>query len=108
MSLHYFLYCRKNYERIIQHLEYIIDIFDDINYMTISEFLDSYELTHEKQNNKINFFIEKLAYVKNLKDDCSREIQQLCCHDYVDDVIDVAHERSEHITYCSICETMKP
>ncbi len=108
MSLHYFLSCRKNYERIIQHLEYIIDIFDDINYLTISELPDSNEITNEKQNNNVNFFIEKLAYVKILKDDYSHKIGELCCHDYVNDVIDVAYERSQHITYCSICESMKP
>ena len=80
---------------------------DDINYLTISEIPDTNEITNEKENNNIHFFIEKLAYVKSLKDDCGHKIEELCCHDYVNDVIDISHERSQHITYCTICETVK-
>ena len=40
MSLHYFLSCKRNYIKIIQKLEYIIETLDDIDYLTISEFSD--------------------------------------------------------------------
>ena len=102
MSLHYFLSCKKNYIKIIQKLEYIIETLDDINYATISEFSD---ICYPK-NNK-DFFTDKIKHFQDLIDNCNNELDQLCCHNYVDDVIDIAPERSQSITYCTICETVK-
>jgi hypothetical protein len=103
MSLNYFLSCRKKYEKIIQHLEYIIETLDDIDYMTISEFSD---ICYPK-NNKI-FFTDKIKHFQINIDICNNELLHLCCHNYVNDTIDVTHERSQNITYCTICETVKP
>jgi hypothetical protein len=102
MSLHYFLSCKRNYIKIIQKLEYIIETLDDIDYMTISEFSD---ICYPK-NNKI-FFTEKIKHFQDLINNCNNELDHLCCHNFIDDVIDITPERSQSITYCSICETMK-
>ncbi len=102
MSLNYFLSCKRNYIKIIQKLEYIIETLDDIDYMTISEFSD---ICYPK-NNKA-FFTEKIKHFQDLIDNCNNELDHLCCHNYVDDVIDITPERSQSITYCAICETVK-
>ena len=102
MSLHYFLSCKRNYIKIIQKLEYIIETLDDINYMTISEFSD---ICYPK-NNK-SFFTEKIKHFQDLIDICNNELDQLCCHNFIDDVIDITPERSQSITYCAICEIVK-
>ena len=102
MSLHYFLSCKRNYIKIIQKLEYIIETLDDINYATICEFSD---ICYPK-NNK-DFFTEKIKHFQALIDNCNNELYHLCCHNYIDDVIDITPERSQSITYCAICEKVK-
>jgi hypothetical protein len=102
MSLHYFLSCKRNYINIIQKLEYIIETLDDIDYMTISEFSD---ICYPK-NNKA-FFTEKIKHFQDLIDNCNNELDHLCCHNFIDDVIDITPERSQSITYCAICEIVK-
>ena len=102
MSLHYFLSCKRNYIKIIQKLEYIIETLDDIDYMTISEFSD---ICYPK-NNK-DFFTEKIKHFQDLIDNCNNELDHLCCHNFIDDVIDITPDRSQSITYCDICETVK-
>ena len=102
MSLHYFLSCKRNYIKIIQKLEYIIETLDDIDYLTISEFSD---ICYPK-NNK-DFFTEKIKHFQDLIDNCNNELDHLCCHNFIDDVIDITPDRSQSITYCDICETVK-
>jgi|LakMenE18May11ns_1017448.scaffolds.fasta_scaffold9781312_2 hypothetical protein len=102
MSLHYFLSCKRNYIKIIQKLEYIIETLDDINYATICEFSD---ICYPK-NNK-DFFTEKIKHFQDLIDNCNNELDHLCCHNFIDDVIDITPDRSQSITYCDICETVK-
>ena len=102
MSLHYFLSCKRNYIKIIQKLEYIIETLDDIDYLTISEFSD---ICYPK-NNK-DFFTEKIKHFQINIDICNNELGHLCCHNYVDDTIDITPERSQNITYCTIFEKVK-
>ena len=102
MSLHYFLSCKRNYIKIIQKLEYIIETLDDINYMSISECPNNYNQGKNKE-----FFTEKIKYFQDLINNCNNELDHLCCHNYVDDVIDITPDRSQSITYCTICETVK-
>jgi len=102
MSLHYFLSCKRNYIKIIQKLEYIIETLDDIDYLTISEFSD---ICYPK-NNKA-FFTEKIKHFQINIDICNNELDHLCCHNYIDDTIDITLERSQSIAYCTICEKVK-
>jgi len=106
MSLHYFLSCKRNYINIIQKLEYIIETLDDVNYMTICEFQDNYDKIMNSKNNK-SFFTEKIKHFQDLINNCNNELDQLCCHNFIDDVIDLTPERSQSITYCTICEYTK-
>ena len=103
MSLHYFLSCKRNYIKIIQKLEYIIEILDDINYMSLNEFPNNCN----KEYNK-SFFTYKIQHFQDLIDNCNDNLEKICCHNYIHDTIDIDVERSQDIIYCSICETVKP
>ena len=60
MSLEYYLYCRKSYDKILQQLDYIIDTYEDINDTTYFEEnleKEDIELFDTEQNK--NFFRRK-------------------------------------------------
>ena len=103
MSLHYFLSCKRNYIKIIQKMEYIIEILDDISYISLNEFPNNCNKEHNK-----SFFTYKIQHFQDLIDNCNDNLNQICCHNYIHDTIDIDYERSETITYCTICETVKP
>jgi hypothetical protein len=105
MSLEYYLYCRKEYDNIISYIDAIIDKYDLINDITLTETnLDNnYCQIFKPEHNKY-FFIEKQKHIKELKKICNEKIQELCNHDYVDDLIDVTPDKSIYIRYCKICE----
>ena len=108
MSLNYFLSCKKNYDSVIQYLGYIINIFDDINYTAcdLENFDDSCtEMCNSTRNKQM--FIDKLEYITKLRDICNHKLEQLCEHNYIEDTIDITPERSQTITYCTICEYTK-
>lgn len=108
MSLEYYLYCRKEYSDIIIYINEIINKYEMISDVTTSENNleeTQYELFKPEQN-KI-FFIDRLRHIKHLKKICDWKIQDLCKHDFVDDVIDISPDESKHITYCKICEYIK-
>jgi|688.fasta_scaffold1836586_1 hypothetical protein len=103
MSLNYFLSCKKEYIKVVQHLECIVQTLDTIHYISLNEIPNSYN----QENNK-SFFTYKIKHFKDLIDNCNNNLHNLCCHNYVDDTIDVDEDRCQNITYCTICETVKP
>jgi hypothetical protein len=34
-------------------------------------------------------------------------LDSYCCHEYVEDIIDVDYDRSKRIVYCQLCELTK-
>ena len=92
MSLDYYLFCRKRCNNIINKLK------ETTNNNNNNIFLNELNLT--ENNNKLTHFI-------NLKNICERKIHKLCQHDFIDDYIDINPERSQKITYCTICEYTK-
>ena len=103
MSLEYYIYCRKSYDKIIQELDCIIDMFDEIDNFTFTEIDITYEMLNNVEQNK-HFFIERKKYIEQLRKFCSDKVIELCCHEMVDDDIDITPERSQRIRYCDICE----
>jgi hypothetical protein len=43
------------------------------------------------------------AFVEELED----TVEVYCCHEYVEDLIDVEYDRSKRIVYCQLCELTK-
>ena len=108
MSLDYYLYCRKQYNDIIDYLTEIINKYDLISDVTTSENeLEGtcYEL-FKPEHNKI-FFIDRRRHIKQLKRICDWKIEELCKHNFVDDLIDISPDKSISISYCTICEYTK-
>jgi hypothetical protein len=98
MDKNFFLLYKKNYEKIIDNLDSIIDSFNNI--IEINEIPDSI------LNSKIhkNFFIEKKCEISYLKKACNKYIYANCKHDFIIDLIDITPDYSKTIKYCQICE----
>ena len=111
MSLEYYLYCRKRYDYIIKNLEDITENYDCILDKTSDLNLEEelYKQLNEifNLNNNKNYFINKLQYIKELKTICSERINQLCTHNFIEDIIDITPDKSKKIVYCEICEYTK-
>ena len=95
MSLEYYLICRKSYDKLLQNLEDIINVYNEIDFGNI-------ELSNNKQN--LTFFNEKKDKVIQFKNICNQKIMHLCCHEFIEDTIDISPDKSQNIRYCSICE----
>jgi hypothetical protein len=45
--------------------------------------------------------------VKIFMEELEDTVDSYCCHDYVEDLIDVKYDRSQRIVYCQLCELTK-
>lgn len=105
MSLEYYLYCRKKYYEIVVNLDNILETYDTM-YYCIAEYEDLYYENIEKNIEK-SFFIEKKEYIIRQINKCNDNINNLCNHEFEEDMIDITPDRSENIVYCKICEYTK-
>lgn len=107
MSLEYYLFCRKQYNDILKGLDEILEKYELMCIITTAEKLerDYYEVFHPHKNKC--FFDEKVRHVHRCKKICEQKIMELCQHNYITDLIDISPERSQQITYCSVCEHTK-
>jgi hypothetical protein len=104
MSLEYYLFCRHRYEQIISNLEDILEAYELIINCTMDEEnleINHYEIFEPEDNN--TFFTNKLNHMKKLKKLCDNKINNLCNHDFENDLIDISPDKSDYITYCKIC-----
>jgi hypothetical protein len=110
MSLEYYLLSKKKYERIMEHLESVIEKFEDIFSYTAEFDMDEAESILDIFNPRSHsdYIRCKLNCVCQLKHICERKIKQLCVHEFVNDTIDIDPDRSQNITYCKICEYTVP
>lgn len=102
MNLDYFLFLVKEYEKILIQLNEVINIYDNLISRTNkeNEFYNDLNLTynqHLEQKTILMLSIEK----------CKNHIDDLCCHNYVSDFIDLTPDRSENIKYCILCGNTK-
>jgi len=113
MSLDYFTSCRKKYNKIIQYLNFTINIHKEINSLSIEEIqlLDTEIIRKLTLNDYDNLINQKELYIE-LKDICDNKIKELCnklkpwcCdHIYLEDDIDINPDCSQRIVYCTLCE----
>lgn len=109
MSLEYYLLSKKKYEIIIEHLEAVIENFEEIfSYGTVLNIDDECIVDIYQPRFHIDHIRTKLKRVSHLKNMCERKIFQLCAHEFVKDSIDISPERCQNITYCKICEYTIP
>ena len=104
MSLEYYIFCKKNYSKIIINLENIIEIYEsNIQNTCFEENLDINTREIFESETNYNFFIDKLSHIKQLKKICDNNIITICKHEFENDLIDITPDRSDNITYCKFC-----
>jgi len=107
MSLEYYLFCRKSQDEIIQHLDSIINIYQNIEDNIYIEKNVSLDITRQTHSQNILFFVERKKHIELIRQIYNDKVIELCCHDFIEDTIDVTPEKSVNIRYCSICEYTK-
>ena len=109
MSINYYLFCRDSYNRVINSLEDIINIFEEIDESIKEEKLQlkSDAILLNQSHNKL-FFSFKKQDIQVLKNICDKKILEICNHTFIEDTIDITPDRSQNIRYCSICEYTDP
>jgi hypothetical protein len=100
MSVNYYLFCRKSYDKIICDLENIISKFEEIDEFAKEE----NDILLSNQSENITFFYEKKEHIRILRALCNMKIFKMCNHEFIEDTIDIDLDRSENIRYCKICE----
>ena len=112
MSLNYFLLCKKSTEENILHIDAIITNYHKM----YTELLKHYECMSDCDEN-LHYrnilrlrqeYIDKKKEQIELLDIYTNRIYNLCQHNFIDDNIDVTPEITQKITYCSVCEYIKP
>ena len=101
MDITYFLSSKNKLQKILSYLNEIkltyceiqLERYDSINNEYVTEQVDEYE----KKISELETTIEHLNQI----------ILSNCEHSFVQDVIDITPDRSQQITYCSICEYTK-
>jgi hypothetical protein len=69
--------------------------FFEQNPLIISQFNALFDPTLYKS--KVQMFAEELEDT----------LDSYCCHEYVEDLIDVEYDRSKRVVYCQLCELTK-
>ena len=100
MDINYFLSSKKKLQKILLYLNEIKLTYceiemerDDIN----DEYITEQIIEYEKKIIELDLTIEHL----------NQFICHSCEHTFVEDVIDITPDRSQNITYCTICEYTK-
>jgi hypothetical protein len=104
MSINYYLFCKKSYDKIIYDLENIISIFEKLDEFEKEE----NDILLSNQSENIIFFYKKKEHIRILRALCNMKIFKMCNHDFIEDTIDIDPERSQNIRYCKICEYTDP
>lgn len=55
----------------------------------------------------VNLYNELVCDLEALKEYLEEKIKNICCHEWVCDLVDVSPDRSQHIVYCMLCEVTK-
>lgn len=112
MDINYFLMCKKKYSNIIYNFENIINECDDI-INEITDFLQKNHTIHEDEclKKKLSqIFDLKKHYIQEKENmvyifkECNENIQNMCNHEFINDVIDITPDFSQNICYCRLCE----
>ena len=82
-------------QQLLQDIKNNENDFFDKNPLILTQFNSIFDPTVFKS--KVDHFAEEL------KD----TVDNYCCHEYIEDIIDVDYDRSKRIVYCQLCELTK-
>lgn len=71
----------------------------DYTYVTI-ELINFYNDLSERAQ-------EEMKYLIFINENTNKQINQVCEHDFVTDIIDIAPDKDQTVCYCKICELNK-
>jgi hypothetical protein len=110
MDINYFLLMRGKYNSILDHLDSIIDAFDETREFN-SEYVTNediaFNIIFSPEANK-SFFLERKKHILYLKNLCNEYIKNICNHEFIQDLIDINPDESKSISYCKFCEMNSP
>jgi len=108
---------RTKYNSILARLREIVDIYDEIignpellltlhrDFLTNTELLtriDSVQIIEQRK-----YYMTQIAHIIKTIKNVTSDIHANCVHEFVNDSIDIDCDRSQNITYCTICEYTK-
>lgn len=111
MDLDYFLFLEKEYKKISLHLDEIIASYEGLivyttkqqnktNTFEVNEMVDTLNFKHHQ------YLLQKNRLLHSLNN-CRENMNNICHHNYITDLIDLSPERSEIIQYCTLCGNTK-
>ena len=111
MCLYYFLMCKKTIEANQIFIDELISNYETMYYVLVKQYECMSECNeHEYYKNILKAraeFINKKKENEELLTLCKTKIYNLCEQNFINDEIDVTPDRSQKITYCTICESNK-
>ena len=103
MDINYFLSSKKKLQKILSYLNEIKLTYYE---MEIKEENGSI-ITCDYIQNNIEEIEDKICEIELTIQYLNELIFNNCKHTFVEDVIDITPDRSQNITYCTICEYTK-
>lgn len=110
MSLDYYLQLKNKYEHLIFSIDQTIDIYKEMLDLAYKERIDNINSVPIVLNRDIAYLLKMIDVNKenkmniiNLKKKVSEFINQICEHDFIEDLIDIDPDRSKIINYCRFC-----
>jgi hypothetical protein len=98
MDIIYFLSSKKRLQKVLSHLNEIKLTYCEIQ-LEINDGIND-----EYINDEINEYDKKIIELELTIEHLTRFICDKCEHNFVKDVIDITPDKSQNITYCTICE----
>ena len=93
----------NTYDAIIGNPELLLTLHSDVLLLTdLSTRIDSVQIVEQKKH-----YLTKIKHITQTIQNVTKDIHQNCAHDFIDDSVDIDCERSQNITYCTICEYTK-
>jgi hypothetical protein len=109
IDVSFLLKLRIKYNAILSRLLDIVDIYDEIIgnpellHSDVLSQTDSVQIVEQKK-----YYFAKIKHITQTISNVTNNIHQNCVHEFEHDSIDIDCERSQNITYCTICEYTQP
>ena len=95
MDIDYFIFLKKRYKQLLFELEQTMILIDE------------YHITNEIVDNNVNPCKDIHENLLDKIEMCDKNIQNLCQHEFIVDLIDIDPDRSMSIKYCQLCLVYK-
>ena len=96
--MNYNLFLKNKYQNILSNLKEIIYTYKELKTVYIQNNLnDNFTMELQYYEEKYKEISNNISYINSI-------ITKDCEHNYIDDVIDITPDLSQHITYCTLCE----